>query len=612
MVGAVDKLDAHVLDRVAGQNAGVQSLLDALVDGGDVLLRHDTADDLVLELVALARLGGVHVDDAVAVLAATAGLADELALNVEGRRGGLLAISNLGLTNVSLNLELTQQTVDDDLEVQLAHASDDGLAGLVVGGHLERGVLLGELLQGDGHLVLLGLGLRLDGDVDNRVGELHGLEDDGRVLGAEGVTSGGVLQADDRDDIASGAAVDVDALVGVHLQKTADTLLLILHRVDDVAASVKLAGVHTQVGKLADVGVGHDLEGQSRERSLHVGGTLVLFLGAGDDALDGGHVDRRRHVVDHGVEQLLHALVLVGRTHEHGMQLAGDGALADGGLELLDGVLFLHQDLLHQFVVAISGGVDELLMTDLGLIGELGRNLGHGLGVGHALVIGVEVPCGHGHQVDDAPEVVLGAHGHLSGNRRSVQAVLHGLNGVEEVCADTVVLVDVRDARNAITVGLTPNGLGLRLNASDSVEDRDSAVENAQGALDLGGEVNVAGGIDDLEAIFLTALSTTRVLPEARGGSCGDGNAALLLLDHPVHGSSAVVNLADLMSLASVIQDALSGGSLARVDVGHDTNVARIPQINFRHCSSSLPVLRSGSERRRGWPRPSCTCPRAS
>ena len=43
-----------------------------------------------------------------------------------------LAVGNLGLTNVSVNLELTEQTVDDDLEVQLAHAGDDGLAGLVL------------------------------------------------------------------------------------------------------------------------------------------------------------------------------------------------------------------------------------------------------------------------------------------------------------------------------------------------------------------------------------------------------------------------------------------------------------------------------------------------
>src|SRR3990170_1082906 len=45
-------------------------LLDAEVDRGYVLARDLAADDLVEELVALARLGRLEVDDGVAVLAA--------------------------------------------------------------------------------------------------------------------------------------------------------------------------------------------------------------------------------------------------------------------------------------------------------------------------------------------------------------------------------------------------------------------------------------------------------------------------------------------------------------------------------------------------------------
>jgi hypothetical protein len=45
--------------------------------------------------------------------------------------------------------------VDQHLEVQLAHAGDDGLAGLVVQGDLERRVLLGELLDRQGELLLV-------------------------------------------------------------------------------------------------------------------------------------------------------------------------------------------------------------------------------------------------------------------------------------------------------------------------------------------------------------------------------------------------------------------------------------------------------------------------
>ena len=47
----------------------------------------------------------------------------------------------------------------------------------------------------------------------------------------------------------------------------------------------------------------------------------------------------------------------------------------------------------------------------------------------------------------------------------------------------------------------------------------------------------------------------------------------LALLDHPVHLRRALVDLADLVRLAGVVQDALGRGRLARVDVGHDPDV---------------------------------------
>ena len=43
-----------------------------------------------------------------------------------------LAVGNLRLAHVGLDLELTLHAVNQDVEVKLAHAGDDGLAGLLV------------------------------------------------------------------------------------------------------------------------------------------------------------------------------------------------------------------------------------------------------------------------------------------------------------------------------------------------------------------------------------------------------------------------------------------------------------------------------------------------
>ena len=70
-----------------------------------------------------------------------------------------------------------------------------------------------------------------------------------------------------------------------------------------------------------------------------------------------------------------------------------------------------------------------------------------------------------------------------------------------EVGAGAVHLVDEADARHVVLVGLAPHRLGLRLDAGDAVEHGDGAVEHAQRALDLDGEVDVAGRVDDVDAV---------------------------------------------------------------------------------------------------------------
>ena len=117
----------------------------------------------------------------IAVLARAAGLADEAALDVVRRAADGLAVGDLRPADVGLDVELALHAVDDDLEVQLAHAGDLGLAGLLVGRDAEGRVLLGEPAERDRHLLLVGLGLRLDGDLDHRLGEDDLLEHDRRV-----------------------------------------------------------------------------------------------------------------------------------------------------------------------------------------------------------------------------------------------------------------------------------------------------------------------------------------------------------------------------------------------------------------------------------------------
>jgi len=159
------------------------------VDRLDVFLRNRALRNLVLEHVAGARLAGEQVNLHVAVLAAAAGLLGVLHLAVR-RTGERFLVGDLRLADGRFDAELALQAVDDDLEVQLAHAADDHLARLDVGVHAERRILRHQLLQADAELLLVGFGLRLNRERDDRFGEVHRLQHDRVLLVAERVAGG--------------------------------------------------------------------------------------------------------------------------------------------------------------------------------------------------------------------------------------------------------------------------------------------------------------------------------------------------------------------------------------------------------------------------------------
>ena len=173
----------------------------------------------------------------------------------------------------------------------------------------------------------------------------------------------------------------------------------------------------------------------------------------------------------------------------------------------------------------------------------------------------------HLHEVDHALKAVFRPDRQLNRNRVALQLGRDLLEGPLEIGADAVHLVDEADARHAVLVGLAPDGLRLRLDPGHRVEHGDGAVEHAQRALDFGGEVHVAGRIDDVLPVLA---------PEAGRRGRRDRDAALLFLLHPVHDGGAVMDFTDLVRDPGVVQDPFRGRRLAGIDVRHDADVPRL------------------------------------
>mgnify|MGYP005639562169 CR=1 FL=1 len=95
----------------------------------------------------------------------------------------------------------------------------------------------------------------------------------------------------------------------------------------------------------------------------------------------------------------------------------------------------------------------------------------------------------------------------------------------------------------------------------------DAAVEDFQRAVDLDGEIDVAGCIDDVNV---------RVVPRGVGCRGGDCDTPLLLQFHVIHGrtGATTLDLFNFVNAAGVEEDSLAQGCLARVDVSGNADIS--------------------------------------
>src|SRR6267378_2992420 len=255
VITAVHQNRGDVDCRKARQNTVVQRFADARFNRSDEFARDGSADNLVNEketmfLVEFPFTGGtaahhflgerieivrghlfhalvagtwnrMQLDLAVAVLALAAGLLDVFAL-ANGLLANRLAVRHLRTAHVRLHVVFAQHAVHDNFQVQFAHAGDQRLSGIRLGGNAERRIFLRKPLHGHAQFVLVSLGLWLDGHGNHGRREFDGFEDDLLVFVAERVAGIHVFQTDASANVAGIYFFDFFALVGMHLQQAAN------------------------------------------------------------------------------------------------------------------------------------------------------------------------------------------------------------------------------------------------------------------------------------------------------------------------------------------------------------------------------------------------------
>jgi hypothetical protein len=111
----------------------------------------------------------------------------------------------------------------------------------------------------------------------------------------------------------------------------------------------------------------------------------------------------------------------------------------------------------------------------------------------------------------------------------------------------TIDLVDDNNRLDALTKGLSQDGLGLDTDTFNGVDDDKSTISDTQGSSNLGGEIDVTGRVDQVDQESVAAdLLSNDVLEIVLGGkftvqgdgSRLDGDTALLLVGSGIRGAS--------------------------------------------------------------------------
>jgi hypothetical protein len=185
--------------------------------------------------------------------------------------------------------------------------------------------------------------------------------------------------------------------------------------------------------------------------------------------------------------------------------------------------------------------------------------------------------------------VEVGGDDDVDGLNGTGEGLVQILLGDLKLEKSTVNLVDTQNGLDTLGQGLTQDSLGLDTDTRDTVDDDQSTVSDTESSSNLRREINVTGGIDQVDQELVTIdglgdlLQILRVgeLGIQRDGSGLDGNATVLLIRTGVH-ETGLTSLSGGDNTGTLDQGVGQGG-LSVIDVSNDGHVTDVsPTVHQR------------------------------
>ena len=217
---------------------------------------------------------------------------------------------------------------------------------------------------------------------------------------------------------------------------------------------------------------------------------------------------------------------------------------------------------LHQPLVGLDDGVEELLAVFRHLVGQLGRDL-----AGLALLAALRARVGgQVDQVDDPGQLVLAADRQVDGDAAVGELRAERLENPEEVGTLAIEHVHDDDAREIEIGGAVPHAARAHLDPHHAADDDERALDDAE-------------GVDEVD------LAPLPVRVADRGG---ERHLPLVLLVVPVRDGRALLDRAEPVDGAGLEEDRLNERRLPGSAMADDGDVANLPGLDYRHEGTLL------------------------
>ena len=514
MIGTIVYIRMNTQNRESAKDTGLSCFLNTFTNCRNIFLRNSTTDygrleqqcrrlvnqdvrlRIKIKMVAVC-FHGLEFHFTVTILSTSTGLLSVLGIHFNSL-GKCFLVCNLRCTNVCFYLELTKQTVNDDLQMELTHTCDNGLSGLLIGMSTESRIFLSQLCKRLAHLALTSLGLRLDSKLDNGLREFHGLKDYRVLLVTDGITGSSYLETNCSCNITGVNLIQFFSLICMHLKDTSYTLLLILGSIKYIRTGVQGTGVHTDKCKLTYKRVSHNLECKCGER-LFIGRMSYYLVAVKVNTLNCRYIQRRRHILNNSIQELLNTLVSVCGTAADRDCPTLAGSQTKCLLHFFYGRLLTLQIHHHQIVIQFTNLLNELIMIQCCFISHISKIIGNGDIITLLIIVDIGL---HFKQVNDSLEFIFLTDRQLNTDSILAKSVTDLINCCIEVCTQDVHLIDESHTRYIVGVSLTPYVFRLRLYTTLCTEHAYCAVQYTKGTLYFYSKVNVSGGINDIDTML--------------------------------------------------------------------------------------------------------------